>query len=280
MSLIKKVGRKIIYRLIKRSPLIMRIYIKKYNRFPRKTNAVNMSGIKIRHNQVILNGKNHVFCGMDCSIQNNKFVIDGNENRVEIRDNVEINGSDQQTIFMQGNNNHIIIESGCRISNTSFFIVGSNNKITISKNVSTMATEFHIERDNNTIFIGENTSMHGRGTKTVHFALDEGTNVVVGEDCMFSNDIQIRSSDSHSILDLAGKRLNQADDIVIGKHCWLGLRCMLLKGTEIPDYTVVAGGAICTKKYTESNTIIAGVPAKVVKRDINWDRERFSVNVK
>ena len=56
-----------------------------------------------------------------------------------------------------------------------------------------MATEFHIERDNNTIFIGENTSMHGRGTKTVHFALDEGTNVVVGEDCMFSNDIQIRS---------------------------------------------------------------------------------------
>lgn len=34
MSLIKKVGRKIIYRLIKKSPLIMRIYIKKYNRFP------------------------------------------------------------------------------------------------------------------------------------------------------------------------------------------------------------------------------------------------------
>lgn len=46
-----------IYRLIKKIPLIMRIYIKKYNRFPRKTNAVNMSGIKIRHNQVILNGK-------------------------------------------------------------------------------------------------------------------------------------------------------------------------------------------------------------------------------
>lgn len=160
-----------IYRLIKKVPLIMRIYIKKYNRFPRKTNAVNMSGIKIRHNQVILNGKNHVFCGMDCSIQNNKFVIDGNENRVEIRDNVEINGSGEQTIFIQGNNNHIIIESSCRISNTSFFIVGSNNKIIISKNVSTMATEFHIERDNNTIYIGENTSMHGRGTKTVHFAL-------------------------------------------------------------------------------------------------------------
>lgn len=50
-----------IYWLIKKVPLIMRIYIKKYNRFPRKTNAVNMSGIKIRHNQVILNGKNHVF---------------------------------------------------------------------------------------------------------------------------------------------------------------------------------------------------------------------------
>lgn len=34
------------------------------------------------------------------------------------------------------------------------------------------------------------------------------------------------------------------------------------------------------KKYTKSNTILAGVPAKVVKRDINWDRERLSVNWK
>lgn len=40
------------------------------------------------------------------------------------------------------------------------------------------------------------------------------------------------------------------------------------------------GLKFCTKKFTEPNTILAGVPAKVVKRDINWDRERFSVNVK
>ena len=77
-----------IYWLIKKVPLIMRIYIKKYNRFPRKTNAVNMSGIKIRHNQVILNGKNHVFCGIDYSIQNNKFVILGDTGRKKkCRDN-------------------------------------------------------------------------------------------------------------------------------------------------------------------------------------------------
>lgn len=47
-----------------------------------------MSGIKIRHNQVILNGKNHVFCGIDCSIQNNKFVILGDTGRKKkCRDN-------------------------------------------------------------------------------------------------------------------------------------------------------------------------------------------------
>ena len=130
-----------------------------------------------------------------------------------------------------------------------------------------------MEQDNNSIFVGKNTTMHGRGARTVHFALDEGTKVIVGEDCMFSNDIQVRSSDSHSIVNLEGKRLNHAKDITIGNHCWIGLRSTILKGAKIADNTIVASGSICTKRYEENNVILAGNPAKIVKNDVNWDRK-------
>ncbi|WP_155243820.1 hypothetical protein [Butyrivibrio fibrisolvens] len=44
----------------------------------------------------------------------------------------------------------------------------------------------------------------------------------------------------------------------------------MLKGAEIADDCVIAAGAIVSKKYEEKNCILAGIPAKIVKRGINW----------
>ena len=69
------------------------------------------------------------------------------------------------------------------------------------------------------------------------------------------------------------ERINPAKDIKVGNHCWLGLGCMLMKGTELADSTVVAAGTICTKKYEHGNVVLAGNPAKVIKENIDWDRK-------
>ena len=91
---------------------------------------------------------------------------------------------------------------------------------------------------------------------------------------MLAHSVQMRRTDSHSIVDLSGKRLNPAKDIHIGRHCWLGMRSIILKGCVIEPNTVVAAGSVCGR-HTEqiSNCILAGNPAKVVKRDVNWDRQ-------
>lgn len=133
--------------------------------------------------------------------------------------------------------------------------------------------EFHIEQDNNCLNIKKGTTFHGRNGYPVHIALDEGSSITINEDCMFSNGIQIRSTDSHSIIDSTGKRINYAEDITIGEHCWIGLGCIILKGTTIAPHTVVAAGSICTTEYHKGNCIIAGNPAKVVKENIDWDRK-------
>lgn len=86
----------------------------------------------------------------------------------------------------------------------------NNNVICLENNVSAYGAEFHIEQDNNCLNIKKGTTFHGRNGYPVHIALDEGSSITINEDCMFSNGIQIRSTDSHSIIDSTGKRINYA----------------------------------------------------------------------
>ncbi|MCL1615721.1 acyltransferase [Bacteroides sp. ET71] len=44
----------------------------------------------------------------------------------------------------------------------------------------------------------------------------------------------------------------------------------------IGDYSIVGWGSIVTRRFDEPNVILAGIPAKVVKRGINWDRRSLN----
>jgi hypothetical protein len=54
-------------------------------------------------------------------------------------------------------------------------------------------------------------------------------------------------------------------DIHIGKSCWIGMNAVILPGVVLGDYTTVAAGAVVTKSFPEGYTILAGVPARVIK---------------
>ncbi|MCB6663487.1 hypothetical protein LI167_09075 [Phocaeicola dorei] len=58
----------------------------------------------------------------------------------------------------------------------------------------------------------------------------------------------------------------------IGKYVWIGKDVKIGKNTKIPDDSIVGWGSIVTKVFHEPNIILAGIPAKIIKRGINWDR--------
>jgi acetyltransferase-like isoleucine patch superfamily enzyme len=53
--------------------------------------------------------------------------------------------------------------------------------------------------------------------------------------------------------------------VKIGENVWVGSSASILPGVTIGDNAVVAAGAVVTKDVPE-NTIVAGVPAKVIKK--------------
>lgn len=73
-------------------------------------------------------------------------------------------------------------------------------------------------------------------------------------------------------MSLKREPINFAQSIEIGKHVWVGKDVKIGKNTKIPDNSIVGWGSIVTKVFNEPNIILAGIPAKIVKRGINWDR--------
>ena len=74
------------------------------------------------------------------------------------------------------------------------------------------------------------------------------------------------------ILLTKNKVLNIGKIIKIGNHVWIGRRVDLLKGTKINDNSIVGFGSVVTGNIDESNVVIAGFPAKVIKTGVNWSR--------
>ena len=170
-----------------------------------------------------------------------------------------------------GKNNVLSIEKGCRLNHCNVTIIGNDNEIHLSEFVSANNADFYMEDNGNKILCGKHINFAGK----IHLACTEGTSIIIKDDCLFSSDIVIRTGDSHSITDLSGNRINNAKDVVIGNHVWVGYRALINKGSEIADNSIVGTGAVVTKKFTDKNVILAGVPAKVVKENVNWINEKI-----
>lgn len=62
----------------------------------------------------------------------------------------------------------------------------------------------------------------------------QGSKVNIDEGCMLSDQIEIRTTDNHSIIDkISGKRINFEEDVILHKHVWLETHVMKWVEKEI-----------------------------------------------
>lgn len=175
-----------------------------------------------------------------------------------------------KSLHVRGTNN--VIEAYSRLpKDVQIYIYGSNNHLVIENNVTFKKGVIWFEDNDCEMAIGEGTTI-----EEAHLAVaEDNSKLIIGLDCMISSNVRISTTDSHSIIDLTtGKRTNCAKDIVIGNHTWIAYNVSVNKGCTIGNNSIVAGNSVVTKSIP-SNVVAAGIPAKVIKQNVTWDRKRL-----
>lgn len=126
----------------------------------------------------------------------------------------------------------------------------------------------------------------GHGSKlSVSGVIDFGKNFVVtaestfiaskrisfGSNVLVSWWVTFMDTDFHSIFDDNNVRINEDHEITVGSNVWIGFGASLLKSAVVPDGSVVASKSLISREYTESATLLGGVPAKVLRQRIRWE---------
>ena len=90
--------------------------------------------------------------------------------------------------------------------------------------------------------------------------------IIIGDDTIFGNYVSLHSENHNFAEHDVPIRLQGVNrkGIRIGCNCWIGAKATILDGAEIGDGCIVAAGAVVRGKFP-SNSIIGGVPAKIIK---------------
>lgn len=91
--------------------------------------------------------------------------------------------------------------------------------------------------------------------------------ICFGNDALLAWDILVMDSDFHEIENSeTNEEQVMVSPISIGNNVWIGTRAVVLKGTSIASNSIIGANSTVSGKYIEENCIIAGMPAKIVKR--------------
>ena len=148
------------------------------------------------------------------------------------------------------------------------------------KNKCTLG-EFFIS-DTGSLYI-KNVSIYSGCTIAIngHFSMKSGyinnnskvfcrNRITIGENVVIAPEVIIRDSDQHQVISPESETQRPISaPVTIGDHVWIGTRSIILKGVSIGSHVIVAAGSVVTHDIPD-HCLAAGVPAKVIKRNIDW----------
>ena len=207
--------------------------------------------------------------GSEITVNKADFILlEGKNNTVKIKVESEekFNCLKGLAIYVFGDNNSINLGNVIYPYNASIGLTGLTINI---GNPPDDAFVIGMERPANNckIEIGDDVVICGARL----FLQDDNTSITIGNNCMISWGIDIWCTDVHTITDLDGNAQNYGKSIEIGNHVWIGKDVKIGKNTKVSDDSIIGWGSIVTRKFEETNVILAGNPAKIIKKDINWN---------
>ncbi len=117
------------------------------------------------------------------------------------------------------------------------------------------------------IVIGDNCSIGEYTQITAINKITIGDGLLTGRYVYIGDNAHGGLSEEEAGIRPARRKLTSKGEITIGKNVWIGERVTILSGVTIGDNTIIGANSVVTHDV-QSNTIVAGIPAKVLKSEI------------
>lgn len=196
---------------------------------------------------------------------NNRIILvteDGTEQIVTRIDGLEITFSGKNNLCKIHQSSGVFDLGSCIIfcCNNAFVEIG---KIYVHAAISISLGE------NARLTIGDNFSSNG----TEFNLIEKDSEIHIGNNVLFARNTKVYSNDMHTIYDTETKKvLNFKNKIHLKDNIWICEDVMILGNSEIKSNSVIAAKSLVNTECQNSNCILAGSPAKVVKTGISWTR--------
>ena len=169
------------------------------------------------------------------------------------------------TIAFKGSGNVLYCDKNVDLSNSKIMINGSDSVVVLGGGYHLNLTLYH----ESVFALGKDCYTNGM----LSAIASERRNILIGNECLLSFGVWIRTADPHIVYDLtSGRRINPSEDVLVGDHVWIGQSALVLKNTVIGSGSIVGAAALVAGKTIPSNTSWGGNPARQLKCGIGWDR--------
>jgi len=114
---------------------------------------------------------------------------------------------------------------------------------------------------NGEIICGENSYIGEYST----IQATQGCKVEIGKGCMISHNVRMYTSTAVADQNFAIlPHKEKFGNIIIGDYVWIGANVLINPGITIGNNSVIGANSVVTKEVLE-NTIVGGVPAKLIR---------------
>ena len=158
--------------------------------------------------------------------------------------------------------NKVILRGIIKPEGAISIVVEKNSKLIIHGHITLRANSQILVRESaqceigKGVFINRNCSLVCRNS------------IVIGEETLIGENVKIYDNDHKIVKNIPQKSLYDVEPIIIGKNVWLANDVNVLKGSIVPDYSVVGAMSLVNRKFTERGVYL-GIPAKLKKRFID-----------
>ena len=194
-----------------------------------------------------------------CEINNNNIQYDGPPFEIA-------------TPEFRGTGNRLIVAPNIRKCNIKVKFLGNDSTVSIG---NAFLADVRIELGDNCIcHIGDNVGP----ANNLFLDVARNNKIEIGDDCLIASDVQLRAHDGHLIFDInSGELINPPKSIILHNHVWLGNGCMILGGSRIGQGSII-GARSLVKGMIPARCTAAGIPAKVLRTGVTWERANFNYN--